>query len=201
VARDTALSTERRRALVSGLTQLALRDNVVPAMLAEAGPPLNTFVDWQDAQDKMTENVQRLLAFVEAQGYVDLLESALRLASSSGAAPAAPVAPEKRAEDVAITQAIKDELVAALKEFSAAPDDLRRSAERAFGDAKVTERVYWRSSTEEVAYELVEQADVEGALYRLVDGLYGEKPTNRAIAAFVRARFPMLYQGPMPEVD
>ena len=198
---EAAPSNERRRALASGLAQLALRDTVVPAMLAKAGPPLSTFTDWQDAQDKMTENVQRLLAFVEAQGCVDVLESVLRLAPSNGAVPAGPVAPRPRAEDVAITQALKDELVAVLTQFSTESDALRHTALSAFGNAKVINRVAWHKSIEEVAFRLVEEADVEGTVHQLVTGLYREKPTNRATAAFVKAYFPMLYQDPIERLD
>ena len=182
MAGDTPLSNERRRALASGLAQLALHDKVVPAMLVKAGPPLNAFADWQDTQDKMTENVARLLTFVESQGYVDVLESAMRLAPSNGSVPATSVAPGQRAEDVAITRAIKDELVAVLKQFSTDPAALRRSALRVFDDANITDRVAWLKSMEEVAFELVEEAVLEGTLYQLVAGLYTRSlPIGRSL--------------------
>lgn len=250
---ETTLSAERRRTLAIDLTTLGLRQGI-PALLAKAGPPLSTFAEWHDTLEKLSANVQRLLAFAEAQGCVEALEAAIRGEKPQAAPPAArvpdpafdplldlslgpvrapvadpapivvpPGSPQprpgpavpgplpgafpapgeataialKRAEDVVVTQAIKDEFTAALKGFTDDPEDLKQRARRALGNSVVTDRVAWQKSIEEAVLQLVDEAESEGTLWRLVRGIYEQKPTNSAVRTFVRTRFGMLYQDPV----
>jgi len=192
------LPLQRRYVLVTDLMTFALSGDV-PAMLAALGPPLSAFTGWEPSLDKLSENVQRLLAFAESQGHVDALENAIRAATGIPSQPreVLPGAAAPRAEDVAIDQALKNDLVAVLKAFVTDSAELKQRAQRAFGNDVVADRVAWNEPIEKVRYQLVMEATTEGTLWRLVAGMYEQKPTNQAVIRFVRERFPMLYQDPV----
>lgn len=194
------LSTERRRALATRLMLVGL-EGKVPQWLAGLGPPLDGYAGWQDEFDKISENVQRLLAFAQEQSCVDVLEASLQAsggaAAGGAAAPALTQPPRPQGQDVVVTQAMKDDLAAAIKSFGGDPDVLKQLAQSALGNMVVVERVAWQKPIAEVAARLVHEAEGEGTLWQLVAGLYRQRSTNTALNRFVRVSYPMLYQDPV----
>jgi hypothetical protein len=191
---QASISNTRRSDLTQKLAQFAYMDNAaVPALLAKL-PAYAGFQGWQPTIEEVSDNIQRLLAYAEANACFSLLEDAVANPAAAGQAPTDALA---RARAVAVTQIVKDALAVALRQWGSNPKDLRKSVETALGGRDVSDRVTWLNPIAEVAQEVVDETQGQGMLPELVAGLHNERPRNRELATFVRTYYAMLYNDPI----